>query len=144
MFTAGYERRSPEEFGDLLVGAGVRTLVDVRDFPRASKRGFGKRQMAWWLSELEPSVRYYHFRCFGVAKRTRSRYGSGSMTRAEFVDAYEQQLGRLADDLARLAGLVTSSPTVLMCREHDANDCHRSVLAWRLTQMCDLDGVRHL
>lgn len=144
VFTIGYERREPEGFGELLASQGVRELVDVRDHPRSDKAGFSKSEMAWWLAELDPAIRYYHFQRFGVAKRTRDRYRSGAMTRDEFVANYERQLDRLPDDIVRLASVASAAPTALLCVEHDAGCCHRSVLAARIAAEADVYEVRHL
>lgn len=144
LFTVGYQRRTAADVGSLLSGMGVRTLVDVRDFPGSRKEGFSKKEMAWWLAELAPPVHYSHFRCFGVTKRIRDRYRSGEMPRDEFVDLYDRKLDDQLDDLLRLVGVATASPTALLCFEHDAHTCHRSVLAARLAEFDDIEEVVHL
>lgn len=145
VFTVGYQRRTPEELGRVLVGAGVRALVDIRDRALSRRSGLAKSQMPWWLGRLTPPVRYHHFRSFGVWASARARLASGATSWADFTSEYERHLDVHDDELLRLADVVIGQPTALLAWAHEAARCHRSLLARRLNERFEeVDGVRHL
>ena len=51
LYTIGYEKARLDDVVAALKGAGVATLIDVRDRPISRRPGFSKRQLAAALEE---------------------------------------------------------------------------------------------
>ena len=60
----------------------------------------------------------------------------------ELFGYYERQiLSTKADEVAKVAALMMSMPSVLVCMEKEAVDCHRSRLAARIAALTGLKAV---
>jgi uncharacterized protein (DUF488 family) len=106
VFTVGHGTRSSEELVEMLDGAGVRTLVDVRRFP-ASRRHPQFNQAALTASVEEAGIAYRHavelggrrsgepgaerFRCIEVAA---FRSYAARMGTPEWQDALARELAQ--------------------------------------------------
>jgi uncharacterized protein (DUF488 family) len=139
--TIGYEGRTVEEFLDLLTDAGVALLIDVRAVAASRRPGFSKSALAAALRER--GIDYLHLRALGTPKPGREAARKGRI--AEMQRIYEQQLATPEADLAlaQAADAAVARHSALLCFEHDAQGCHRLVLAERLQGAGSFE-VRHL
>ena len=64
LFTIGYEKALLEDVRATLAGAGVATLIDVRDRPISRRPGFSKRQLAAAIEDA--GMRYVHLAALGT------------------------------------------------------------------------------
>ena len=124
LWSIGYEGRTPEGFLDLLRGAGVTLVCDVRRTPISRKRGFSKGSLRRALEEA--GLRYEHLPELGIASERRKNLTPAAKKR--LFDEYERvDLPKLAKPLARIAAWVKEGERVaLLCFERDPADCHRS------------------
>ena len=130
LYTLGYEKRTIEEFIEILRAAKVDTLIDVRDVPWSHKRDFAKSKLDAHLASA--GIRYVHAGFAGNPKRLRST----ASTTEELLSVYEQHLDEHPEILDRFRELVADLSDegrrmCIMCFERDPRDCHRSVLAAR-------------
>ena len=128
--TLGYEKRTIDEFIEILRRANVDTLIDVRDVPWSHKRDFAKSKLDAHLADA--GIRYVHARFAGNPKRLRSKGG----TTEELLSAYARHLDEHPEIVERFRDLVLELDEggrrpCIMCFERDPRDCHRSVLAAR-------------
>lgn len=124
--SVGYERhKHVQDFARMLSDAGVERLVDVRELPISRRRGYAKTALDEAVGNV--GVEYVHVKLLGNPKPFRDLYKSGRAD--EGRRRYEAFLlaGR-QDALRELAVLLGSKRTALMCVEHDAAVCHRSVI----------------
>jgi hypothetical protein len=132
----GYERyKQNEEFARRLLEAGVQRLVDVRELPISRRRGYAKTALSEAMAAV--GIEYVHVRALGNPKPYRDLYKSGRA--AEGRELYERYL--LQDQRAALddlIGLLSDKRTALMCVEHDARACHRTVILDALRGECGL------
>jgi len=142
LMTIGYEGRDLQEFEDILRGANVEVLVDVREKPLSRKRGFAKSALQGMLEGIGKS--YVHLRGLGSPSELRMRLHEGSD-----YDGFFAEFDALLDSPERdqyleyVAGIVRGGKAVcLMCFERDSRKCHRSILAKRLVKK--LPGVKVL
>lgn len=121
-YTIGYGGRTPDEFTALLVGHGVRTVVDVRIHPdRASMGVYVKARTAdKGIEKLlaDRGVGYCSILELGNLFRDLDDW------RPSYRALFEQS-GELL--VARLLGI--PEPFCLMCAEKRVSDCHRLVVA---------------
>jgi uncharacterized protein (DUF488 family) len=128
LFTMGYQMRSLGEFLDLLKGARIDVLVDVRETPWSHKPGFSKGLLSMALGNA--GIDYVHARFAGNPKRLRST----AVDHADCLRRYREYLGassRILVDFEQLLQPLLSSglKACLTCYERHPEDCHRGILA---------------
>lgn len=130
-------------FLDALRGAGVDTVVDVRQ-----RRGVRGSQYAWANAKrLEASLEgagldYRHMPELAPTTSMReaqyredARRGEGKRSRSRIADAFaDRYVAEILDraDLAPLLALLDAGLPALLCVETSAAACHRSLVAGRL------------
>jgi uncharacterized protein (DUF488 family) len=125
--TIGYEKSGWLEFLARLQSAGIRLVVDVRDFPLSRRAGFSKRQLAAGLAEA--GIGYVHLRALGTPPEGREANRRRQWDRFwRIVDArLESAEAEVA--LQQLAELASRTPSCLLCYEADPKICHRMRVA---------------
>jgi uncharacterized protein (DUF488 family) len=129
VWTIGHSTRSSVEFNELLLGQGIKALVDVRSFP-ASRRypQFNRAQLATELNASE--IEYYHLPSLGGRRKPRSDSHNSAWQNASFrayADHMESgEFGQGIDDLLKLA---REKSTAIMCAEAVWWSCHRSLIS---------------
>jgi uncharacterized protein (DUF488 family) len=127
--TVGHGTLPADELAQLVTGAGIEVLVDVRSFP-ASRRHpqFGREAMERWLPDA--GVAYHWEPRLGGRRRAASDSPHGALRVPAFrgyADHMETREFRDAlDDL--LAG-AAERPATVMCAESVWWRCHRRLLA---------------
>lgn len=139
VYTIGYEGRSVDGFLNKLLQSGIRRILDVRANPVSMKYGFAKSSLSGLAAKL--GIGYVHCPELGIPSNKRK----DAHTRADFVrlfNYYESQiLPTHEDHTAKAAELMKAMPSVLLCMEREAVDCHRSRLAKRISACSKLDVV---
>lgn len=130
LYTLGYEKRTQEEFFQLLADAGVDALIDVRDVAWSHKPGFAKGALA--ETSATAGIDYVHAQFAGNPKALRARESDT----AGLLRAYEKHLDRHPEILDQFADLVrgytdAGKRVCILCFERDPGECHRGVLATR-------------
>ena len=141
LWTIGYEKAAFDRFIATLRGAGVRTVLDVRDLPLSRRPGFSKRQLAAGLAEA--GIGYAHLRALGTPPA-----GREANRRRQWPLFWQIVEARLATTEAQLAlaqagALAADAPCALLCYEADPTICHRCRVADMLAQRHGF-AVRHL
>ncbi|MBV9686474.1 MAG: DUF488 domain-containing protein [Alphaproteobacteria bacterium] len=132
LYSIGYERTLLREVIAALSGAGVATLIDVRDRPISRRPGFSKRQLAATLEEA--GMRYVHLQALGTPPE--GRFANRRREWKQFWAIVEQKLARPEAELAlrEAADLAQAAPSCLLCYEADWRICHRLRVAEILAQ----------
>jgi uncharacterized protein (DUF488 family) len=139
VYTMGYEDRSVDGFLNKLLRAGIRRIVDVRANPVSRKYGFARSSLSSLAGKL--GLAYCHIPELGISSERRR----GVHTSSEFKDLfgyYEREiLPAESDAVAKVGELMKDGPSVLVCMEKEAVDCHRSRLATRVAGLTNLNIV---
>ncbi len=141
LFTIGYEKALLKGVLGILTGAGVATLLDVRDRPTSRRPGFSKRQLA---AAIEDSgMRYVHLKALGTPPE--GRLANRRREWARFWGIVEEKLARPEAelDLRQAAEIAEAAPSCLLCYEADWQVCHRRRIAEILGERHGF-GIRHL
>lgn len=127
VYTMGYEERSVDGFFNRLLSAGIRTILDVRANPISRKYGFAKSSLSAIAGKL--GLTYEHWPQLGISSEKRQ----GVETPAEFKQLFGYYdrviLPTVKNDVHRITNQMRLTPSVLVCMERQAHDCHRSRLA---------------
>jgi uncharacterized protein (DUF488 family) len=141
LYTIGYGGASVEELVAALQDAGAARLIDVRASPYSQRDAFSREALQAAVESY--GIGYTHLRELGnpPAGREAARLGHRAGYREIFtahLDGPEGQAG-----LRRLTELARAEPCCLLCLERNAQHCHRSMVAERLTATGGLT-VKHL
>ena len=139
VYTIGYEGRSVDGFLDKLLHAGVRRIIDVRANPVSMKYGFAKTSLSSLAAKLD--IGYVHCPELGIPSSRRKQAHTDTDFRRLFNYYESQILPAQKDDAAKVAELMKAMPSVLLCMERDAVNCHRGRLATRIAALNKLDVV---
>jgi len=131
LFTIGYEGRSLEEYLNVLLIRGVRTLCDVRKNACSQKYGFSKAQL---LPACEGvGIKYIHIPELGIESDQRQAL----YTQADYDILFEKYrntvLARSDNQLDRIIKLIdTDERVALTCFEKNVEQCHRTQIARKI------------
>jgi uncharacterized protein (DUF488 family) len=135
-FTIGYSGRTVPGFVAVLRRAQVQRVVDVRALPLSRKRGFSKTALAMALAEA--GIEYVHLRTAGNPFRELRNDPPRCLA------LYSQHVDRHPELVSELQEAVSGQATALLCVEESHSDCHRSILADRLSRRAPSRRVQHL
>jgi uncharacterized protein (DUF488 family) len=136
-FTIGYTGRSTEEFLSALCSAGVRTLLDIRQFAVSMyKPDFSKSNLKRTLETH--GIAYIHFPELGVPRDIRAK-AIDTGTREVIWAWYDEHVVEpyVGHNLHRFLNEV-EHPVAMMCTEIAPQECHRH----RLSLALESKGLR--
>ena len=126
--TIGYEKRSLDEYIDLLLANGVEVVLDVRETAWSHKPGFSKTAFSAGLHAA--GIAYLHLRVAGNPKWLREAASSHAECLElyrEYVEQHPEVMASLAETLREQG--VAHRRIALTCFERHPEDCHRGILA---------------
>jgi uncharacterized protein (DUF488 family) len=141
--TVGHGTAEAGELGDLLRGAGVTEVIDVRRFPGSRRHPqFSSEAMAAWLPEHE--VGYRHVEALGGRRKVVPGSPNAGLRNEQFR-AYADHMGteEFASAVADLLEQAEEESVAVMCSESVWWRCHRRLLADHLVLVHDV-VVEHL
>jgi uncharacterized protein (DUF488 family) len=139
VYTIGYEERSIDGFFEKLLRTGIRQIIDVRSNPVSRKFGFARSSMSSIAGKLD--LDYVHRPELGITSEKRKGVQSHSDFQRLFGYYERRILAAKGDDIQEVSVLMKESPSVLVCMEKEAVDCHRSRLATRVAAISGLKIV---
>jgi uncharacterized protein (DUF488 family) len=141
LYTIGYEKALLKDVLAILTGAGVVTLIDVRDRPISRRPGFSKRQLAAAIEDA--GMRYVHLAALGTPPE--GRLANRRREWERFWRIVDEKLASAEADLQlrEAAEIAKAAPSCLLCYEADWRVCHRRRIAEILVQRNGF-AVRHL
>jgi uncharacterized protein (DUF488 family) len=131
LFTFGHGTSTPEELVELLNGAGVQKVVDVRRFPGSRKHPeMGRDALAQWLPDDGLGYRWEQ----DLGGRRRIPAGEpepDSWWRVAAFRAYAAytRTTEFADGLGRLVADAETTDAAIMCSESVWWRCHRRLIS---------------
>lgn len=130
LWTIGYEHAGVPALIDALRGAGIQTVLDVRELPNSRRAGFSKNILAASLAKA--GIGYRHMKALGTPKAGRDAAKKGDVAAMHAI--FEAKLATPESQLALLeaADIAKGEHVCLLCLEHEWRDCHRAIIANRL------------
>jgi ParB family chromosome partitioning protein len=129
-YTIGYEKKTIEQFLELLKKAKIRTLVDARKNPVSQyKLDFNREKLEETLRKHD--IDYVHYPELGVPSEIRRKLGETGDYNWFFKQYDEKVIPRLDEEI----DLETLKyPIAIMCVELDPTKCHRHRIALALEE----------
>lgn len=125
--TIGFTKKSAQQFFELLRGAGVKRIVDVRLNNGSQLAGFAKKNdLAWFAREL-CDVEYVHVPSLAPTKELLSGYRKREIG----WDTYETRFKALMKE-RRIESVLSReavSDGCFLCSEDQPHHCHRRLVA---------------
>jgi len=143
VFTLGYEKRTIDEFVNLLLVSRVGILVDVREKAWSHKKSFCKTN---FRNSLEgANIEYVHIREAGNPRSIRMNAQSAEQVLRKYENYLKKTRSGIKElsivlDLAKKANV----NVCFTCFERDFNCCHRSILINELALEDTRLSVNHL
>lgn len=128
--TIGYEGKSIDVFLTELLKNNVSILIDTRIRAGGRKIDFCKKNLS--TSLMKNGIKYIHYKELGTPEylmKVKKNQGSYSL------EEYGVYLDSKPDVLQKLIVDVTEDHLAIMCFEKDYTECHRSVIADRLSKL---------
>lgn len=141
--TVGHGTLAAEDLVDLLEGAGIDTVVDVRRYPGSRRHPhFGREEMERWLPDA--GVRYLLSPALGGRRRRSADSPNTAWRNAQFA-AYADHMAseEFAHGMAQLLSLPDDGRVAIMCSESLWWRCHRRLVADHL-MLVEGRPVEHL
>ena len=138
LYTIGYQGLDCDTFLQVLGGAGVETLVDIRERPQSRKADFSKRALARRLED--DAIGYLHVRELGCPAAIRNRFkkeGDWKRYTREFGEWLQSQ----TDAVSAIADLSRQRAVALMCFEADVERCHRLFVAHAVVALTGAETI---
>jgi uncharacterized protein (DUF488 family) len=128
LYTIGFTQKTAEQFFGLLKDAGIRTLLDIRISNSSQLAGFTKAQDLKFFLKALCKAKYVHQPLLAPTRELMEQYRGKKISPAEFRSGYLRLLTQrhAADKVERKT---LEGPTVLLCAEVKAEECHRSFAA---------------
>lgn len=141
--TVGHGTASADELGDLLAGAGVEMVVDVRRYPGSRRHPhFNRAELSRWLEER--GIGYAWEEELGGRRRPGSRSMNVGLRNDQFrAYADHMSTGTFRAAVGDLMELARDGPVAVMCAESLWWRCHRRLLADHLV-LVEEAAVEHL
>lgn len=128
ILTIGHSTRPIAEFVAIVLGHGVRRLVDVRTAPGSRRNPqYGAAALA---ASLEAAgIGYTHIKALGGLRKPLAQSPNAAWRNKSFR-GYADHMGspEFAAGLAELLALAQAGPVVIMCAEAVPWRCHRSLI----------------
>lgn len=143
LFTIGFTQKSAERFFTLLQEHSVTRLVDIRLKPDGQLAGFAKRaDLPFFMRELV-SGSYIRLPELAPTAEIMGAYRSGKNWE-QFPAAFNALLDQRNIPAALDRTMFEQEHCCLLCSEHQAQDCHRGLVADRLAAAWGNVAVTHL
>ena len=142
ILTVGHSNHEERRFIELLRGAGVELVVDVRQNPRSRYPHFNRSALAGSLKAA--GIDYEHMGEELGGRRTPAEGSPNRGWKDEAFRGYADHMAspEFAEGLERLRGLASRRRTAIMCAEADWTQCHRRLISDAL--VAGGDRVLHL
>lgn len=128
LYTIGFAGKSLEQFVNLLEGAGVQRLIDIRLRPSSQLSGYARQADLKYLLQRYEGIEYVHSAALAPTAELLDRYRA-----SKNWDEYEVEFRKLMtirDMLCTCSQLVAGHDRVAMlCSEDKPDKCHRRLVA---------------
>lgn len=140
--TIGYQGAKTEDFFQALIQNKIQTIIDIREYPISRKKGFSKSALARLAETYD--IRYIHFGSLGCPREIRHDYRKDHNW-ARYSQRFLNYLETQSNEVDKLAELIQTSNSCLLCFEANPHQCHRLYVAEEVSLRLSTDvAIKHL
>ena len=145
LYTIGFTKSSAEHFFERLRQAGIRRVVDIRLNNTSTLAGFTRKDdLAFFLRTIwNLDTQYVHEPLLAPTPELLKAIQGKQITWDEYAARYSALIAE-RDVATRLARSTFEGPTVLLCSEATAEQCHRRLVAEHLSAAWGNLEIAHL
>ena len=130
LFTIGFTQKSAEQFFSKLINAGVRRVLDIRLRNNSQLSGFAKgRDLNYFLKQIG-DIEYHHVELLAPTGELLNGYKKNKGSWEDFEKGFNSLLEERLSMLELAPSFLDGA--CLLCSEHEADHCHRRLVAQRL------------
>jgi len=139
IYTIGFTKKSAKEFFTILQENEIEQLVDIRLNNKSQLAGFTKmKDLKYFLKEIA-IIDYFYFDYLAPTKELREMVSDWKLYTSEYLKLLDKR-----KVLEKLDPNFFQTPTVFLCSETIASDCHRGILTTYLKENWSDVEVIHL
>jgi uncharacterized protein (DUF488 family) len=144
LYTIGFTQKKAEVFFEQLRQNGVQRLIDIRLNPKGQLAGFTKQEdLPYFLNQLASGCHYIYMPVLAPSKEI-----LGDYRKDRDWQRYEKRFEQLLDERQVPAVLTRGEfelfPSCLLCSEPTAEQCHRRLVAERISKHWNNIDIIHL
>jgi len=143
IFTIGYTQKSAQEFFETIKRIGICHLVDVRLKNQSQLAGFAKKNDLQYFLKTICNVVYLHEPILSPTEELLNGFKKKQIS----WEVYERRFIFLMIEREvenQIDREIFSAPTVLLCSEPKADNCHRRLVAEYLSKRWGDMRIEHL
>lgn len=142
LYTIGFQKKSAQEFFELLKTYNVKRLIDIRLNNTSQLAGFTKsRDLKYFLKEI-CKAEYIHKSELAPTKELLDNYKKNKLTWQDYERIFNDILsGRKINEKVKREEFDNAC---LLCSEQEPNQCHRRLVAEYLNKIFKDISIKHL
>ena len=152
ILTVGHSNHDESEFIELLQGAGIQLIADVRRYPGSRRQPhFERSALAALLREAGIDYRWLGESLGGRRRPSPDSTNDGWESEQFRGYADHMQTDEFRRGLDRLETLASAGATAIMCAEAEPSRCHRGLLSdalllrgWQVLHVLDSVATEHV
>ena len=130
IYTIGHSHRSIDELMQMLIDAGIQTLVDIRSYPVSQRFPHFSADALRPVIEQHGIIYHLAGRQLGGKRKALAHTRHSALTGSDlqgFADYTDSD--EFKRSINQLLGLAGRSNTAILCAEKDPMTCHRQIIA---------------
>ncbi len=143
LFTIGFTQKTAQDFFELLIKSGVKTVIDTRVNNVSQLAGFAKQKDLKYFLKTIANIDYIHLLDLAPTKDILDDYKKKKID----WDTYEEKFNQLISkrQIEKKIDLNILDNSCLLCSEAKPHHCHRRLVAEYLQQkLTDTIKIHHL
>lgn len=144
IFTIGFARKTAEQFFTLLADNGVTKIVDVRLNNTSQLLAFSKYPDIEYFTRIILHGDYFHDRKFAPSEKILVRYKKNIIDWEEYEKEFADLMNYRDIDVYIADNYAREENYCLLCTEPSPENCHRRLVAERISKVLGDVKIVHL
>jgi uncharacterized protein (DUF488 family) len=143
LFTIGFTQKTAQEFFELLMKSGVKTVIDTRINNVSQLAGFAKQKDLKYFLKTIGNIEYIHILDFAPTKELLDDYKKKRIDWPTYETKFRELIKKRKIETKINPQILDQS--CLLCSEATPHQCHRRLVAEYLQQkLTDVINLNHL
>lgn len=143
LYTIGFTKKTARQFFEILKGAGVKKLIDIRLNNRSQLAGFTKKEDLEYFLQTICGVSYHHLPLLAPTQEILDDLKKHKGTWSQYEERF-QDLMRERGAIEKTDKAFFQEPCCLLCSEATPEHCHRRIVAEALKRRWPDVEIAHL